>query len=816
MLVAVFHSGYSAQKPKVVDGIVDLSDWDFVTMGHVNLQGDYEFYWRQHLGPRELAAVERDDVDTIPVPGAWNGHVIDGETLPGDGYATYRVNVLNTQTGQLALKVPDFGTAFRLIVDNRVLLVAGRPGKDPTTTMPHYRPDIVTFMPRGNRIEIVVQISNFDHRLGGLWLPMYLGTANQMYELRENQLARDLILFGSILVLGLYNIALFVLRRENNRSSIYLGIFCMLLAIRQLTVGDRFLTRIVPELSFEWYLRVEYLGWFLAASAFAAFLQNVFPRDIHRIPVYIMHGIFWAASVITLLTPPAFFTMGVPALQLVTIAAMAYGTLVLTLATMRQREGARILLFAYLVFFATTISDMLVNDGIYDNILLLDVGMFVFVLSQSLLISYRFTNSYKTIERQRTELQAANLKLRTQEKLRREAETESVALNKRIAQSEKMEAIGILAGGVAHDLNNILSNTVTYPELALLDLPKNSPLARPLELTRQAGLRAAAVIQDMLTLARRGVVTREVLNLNDNIEAYLESVEYASIKNNFPGIEVHTDLAGDLDNIEGSPVALNKLIMNLVANAMESQPEGGTVTITTYNSHSTGEKLHYESIPAGDYVVLSIADEGTGIEKEDLERLFEPFFTTKIMGQSGSGLGMSVVWGVVYDHGGAIDVDSTPGKGSCFDIYLPTTQKALPERHVPQPLERLMGDGRKVLVVDDMADQRELTQRVLERLNYHVTVCSSGSDAAALLEYEKFDVVLLDMITDDEWDGLRTFSELKAIDRGIRTILISGFTETDQVLEAQALGAGPFLRKPFTVEEIGTRLKEVLDQPVTH
>ena len=796
-------------RPRVVDGLIDLSEWDFVKQGPVNLRGEYEFYWQQFLSSEDFLRINQTEHETLRVPGEWNGKIVDGEAVGGYGYATYRLNIVNSYRLPLALKVPDLGTTFRLYVDGQLLLQAGRPGTSRQSSIPEYNPSVVTFTPTSTRVEVILQISNYHHRLGGAWLPIYLGTPQQLITLRENQLARDLILFGAILILGLYNLVLFILRPDN-RSSLFLGLFCLLLAIRQLMVGDRFMTRIVPDMTFEWYIRIEYLGWYLAGSSFMAFLNHIFPDERQKYASIIIHTLFAVGALIVALTPTWIFSFTVPVYQFITLAAMAYGTWILILSVMHRREGSSILLFAYAVFYLTTISDMLVNAGVFGNVLLLDLGLFVFVLCQSILISYRFTRAFETVETQRSQLAATNLKLRTQEKLRRDAEQESEALHQRIVQSEKMEAIGLLAGGVAHDLNNILSNTVTYPELALLDLPKDSPLAKPLEMTRQAGLRAAAVIQDMLTLARRGVVQREVLNVNQVIDDYLQSVEYKHLMSSIQGIEIDCQLADDLLNVEGSRVHIGKLVMNLVSNAAEAMPEGGRVSISTHNEEVRHRELFYMPIKDGTYVVLSIEDDGIGIDPDDLDHLFEPFYTTKVLGQSGTGLGMSVVWGVVYDHAGGIDVMSEQGVGTRFDIYLPATRQPLPEAPAPSPLAKLMGQGESILVVDDLQDQRELTTAVLERLNYKVTTCATGQEALDQLKENDFDLVILDMVTNDEWDGLQSFREIISLKPDIRTLLVSGFAETEQVAEAQQLGAGPFLRKPFTLEGIGSRIKSLL------
>lgn len=798
-----------AEEPRVRDGLIDLSDWDFTKDGWVELSGNYEFYWQEQLDSKDFLRVDRSDPLYQYVPASWNGAIVNDKPIDGVGFATYRVNVLVSTRRELALKLPDFGTAYRLYVDGEEKFSAGIVGKNAETTQPEYRTGVALFVPRANRVEVILQISNFDHRLGGAWLPIVLGTPAQLLSIREDQLARDFILFGATLIIGLYNLVLFAMRREN-KSSLYLGLFCMLLATRQLLVGDRFATQLFDVVPFELYVKFEYLGWYLAGNAFVAFMNSLFPKEFHRYATYGLHGLFGAGALIVLLAPVMISSQTVPVFQVVTIMALGYGLIGLLLATLRKREGALILLLAYGLLFGAIVSDILVNAGIVTNILILDLGLFIFVLLQSILVSYRFTLSFKTIEYQSSQLIATNLKLRTQEKLRRDAESASEALHERIVRSEKMETIGLLAGGVAHDLNNILSTTVTYPELALMDIPADSPLARPLQLTRQAGLRAAAVIQDMLTLTRRGVVSREVLNLNDVIQDYIGSVEYKTLQASSTKVTVEVDLNAKLNNIEGSVVHLQKLLMNLVTNSVEAQEGAGKIYIATENQTSEGRDLFYQRLPAGEYVVLSIEDEGTGIDPDDLDRLFEPFYTTKVMGQSGTGLGMSVVWGVVYDHDGVIDVISEQGTGTRFDIYFPITDAPLPKVVAPKSAAELMGDGQLILVVDDMEDQRELVEAVLTRLNYRVITCASGEAAAEILSTKRIDLALIDMMMDEGWDGLQTYEALSRIRPGLKTLLMSGFAETDKVLKAQGLGAGPFQRKPFTIESLGQNLSDEL------
>ena len=390
---------------------------------------------------------------------------------------------------------------------------------------------------------------------------------------------------------------------------------------------------------------------------------------------------------------------------------------------------------------------------------------------------------------------------------RRRAQKEKEALLERLSRARKMEAIGTLAGGVAHDLNNVLSGVVSYPDLLLLDLPEESPLRRPIEVIQESGKKAAAIVQDLLTLARRGVAVSEVLSLNSLITDYLASPEMARLRSFHPFVEVETRLDPKLLNVQGSPVHLSKTIMNLVSNAAEAMPNGGVIRIATEN-RSLDEMLHgYHEIPAGDYARLRVSDTGVGISAEDLQRIFEPFYTKKKMGRSGTGLGMAVVWGTVKDHEGFIDIRSAEGEGTAVDLYFPITRQEVVRRDGGSSFDALKGEGESVLVVDDIPEQREIATRIISQLGYAVTSAASGEEALDLLKKHRADLVVLDMIMDPGIDGLETYRRLIRHHPHQKAIITSGFAETGRVHQAQKLGAGAYVKKPYTIEALGAAIR---------
>ncbi len=390
--------------------------------------------------------------------------------------------------------------------------------------------------------------------------------------------------------------------------------------------------------------------------------------------------------------------------------------------------------------------------------------------------------------------------------------TERKRMEERLARAEKMEALGTLAGGVAHDLNNVLGVLVGYSELLAEKLPLGSQMRRYADNILQSGVKGAAIIQDLLTLARRGVAVSEVVDLNGVIRDYLQTPEFEKLLSDHTQVACRQELAGDLLYIKGSPVHLAKTVMNLISNAMEAIPGRGMIAIRTENRYLDQPISGYDDVKEGDYVVLSVSDTGKGIAPRDIDKIFEPFYSKKVMGRSGTGLGLAVVWGTVKDHNGYIDVKSDEGLGTTFTLYFPVTREEPAEPETTVAISSYAGRGESILVVDDVQEQRELAASMLGRLGYRVETASGGEEAISRLKEKTADLVVLDMIMEPGIDGLETYRRIREINSRQKAIIVSGFSETDRVREAQELGAGTFVRKPYIMEKIGLAVRQELDR----
>jgi signal transduction histidine kinase/ActR/RegA family two-component response regulator len=415
------------------------------------------------------------------------------------------------------------------------------------------------------------------------------------------------------------------------------------------------------------------------------------------------------------------------------------------------------------------------------------------------------------LEQEKTKVEQINLELEQ----RVEERTRKLAIaSEKLLHAQKMEAIGTLAGGVAHDLNNILAGIVNYPELLLMDIPPDSPYRHTVLAIQRSGLKAAAIVQDMLTLARRGVTVTEVVKLERVVSEFLQSPECQKIMASNPNVQLETHLEKKGLNIIGSPVHLSKTLMNLVSNAVEAMPHGGKLIIKTKNQyiHRHHRIKGYNEVKEGNCVILMVSDTGIGMSENDMKHLFEPFYTKKKMGKSGTGLGMAVVWGTVQDHNGYITLQSSEGekKGTTFTLYFPATRLSLGKGQAHLTMNELMGSGETILVVDDVEEQREVASRILKKLKYSVHTVNSGEEAIEYLKEHTTGLLVLDMIMEPGISGLETYKRVLRMYPAQKTILVSGYTETEEVKEAQKLGAGIYLKKPYDLEKLGLAVKNEL------
>ncbi len=387
---------------------------------------------------------------------------------------------------------------------------------------------------------------------------------------------------------------------------------------------------------------------------------------------------------------------------------------------------------------------------------------------------------------------------------------ERKALEEQLVRSQKMQAIGTLAAGVAHDLNNVLSGILSYPELLMLKLPPEDPMHRPLSIIHQSAQKAAAMVQDLLTMAQRHVVVSEPVDVRQVVSDFLDSPACRAVRKYHPKVHITTRIACDGAMTMGSAVHLEKVVMNLVSNAAEAMPEGGQLTIGLQPAVLEVPPPGFPQVEPGDYFRLAVSDEGLGMGEEDLKHIFEPFFTKKKLGRSGTGLGMTVVWDTTLMHKGYIDVSTREGRGTTVAVYLPATNRQKKNSPPPSPTEDLSGNGKRILVVDDMPEQREIACAILNELGYWAEAVSSGEAALAFLERQPVDLLLLDMVMDPGMDGLETLQEAQALRPGQKAIIASGYTQNDRIQAALSLGA-TFVPKPYRLEVIGSALQKILE-----
>jgi PAS domain S-box-containing protein len=390
-------------------------------------------------------------------------------------------------------------------------------------------------------------------------------------------------------------------------------------------------------------------------------------------------------------------------------------------------------------------------------------------------------------------------------------------LEEQLRQSQKMEAVGRLAGGIAHDFNNLLTAIGGYTELALR---RTSPAAEEIRADlgeiKRASDRAAGLTRQLLAFSRKQILQPEVLKLSDLV------AEMDTMLNRLIGetIEIVTITYGPGGSyVEADPGQLEQVIVNLVVNARDAMPDGGRITIETATVDlSIAEARAKESFEAGPYVVLTVRDNGDGIEPAALARIFEPFFTTKEAGK-GTGLGLATVYGIVKQSGGFVEVESAPGEGAAFRIYLPRhhgLSAAVSPAALAEPVAAAQ-HGETILLVEDEAVVRRLAREILEQTGYVVLEAPDALEALAIAQShpEQIDLLVTDVVM-PKLNGRELAERLTRVVGDLRVLYTSGYTDSEIVQDGTLLPGTAFLQKPFTVAQLVEKVRQLLEtEPVT-
>ena len=294
------------------------------------------------------------------------------------------------------------------------------------------------------------------------------------------------------------------------------------------------------------------------------------------------------------------------------------------------------------------------------------------------------------------------------------------------------------------------------------------------------------------------------------MKEYLQAPEIRHPLSSQAQVNLELDLADDLLPVDCSPVHIRKCILNLTLNAIEAAGQQGTITISTQNRYIDKPLKGYDNVRRGEYAVLSVRDTGEGIAAQDLEHIFEPFYTKKVMGRSGTGLGLAVVWNTMQDHNGYIDVHTGP-EGTCFELYFPSSRHETAATSAQTEEKIPVGRGEEVLVIDDEPAQRDIACALLSKLGYRARAVTGGEEAIEYLRDNSADILLLDMIMEPGINGRETCEHIIRMHPKQRAVIASGFSETEEVKRAQELGAGIFIRKPYTIASLGKAVRQELD-----
>ena len=782
--------------PRAAKGALDLSGWDFHKDGIVSLNGEWEFYWQKLLDPADFkGAAPPGRTGFFNIPGYWNGHEVNGKSLKGDGYATFRLKV-KIKPGQerLAIRLEDQGTAYRLWINGKLLMWNGVVGKNREEMTPQYLVRIAEIGGGIEALDVILQVSNFNRKLGGPYRPVSLSNEYQIRNRQTLLWTFDLVLFGILFIIGLYHVVFYVLRSKDP-TPLYFGCICLLWALHIpfWGTGGKFITVLFPRFPWEIAHKMDLLTWYPIVPLMLMFISALYPKESSVKIVRLSQVVAAPFLLVTILTPARISSHTILPYELFALMGILPVCWSLFRAVAGKREGARLIIFGTVVFFITGINEILYDIGIIHTFNLIPAGLLAMILSQSLVLSRRYARAFSASEALSEEMEQKNIALARLDRLKDE-----------------------FLARTSHELRTPLTGIIGIAE-SLMDgiegrLSRNA--ASNLSMIVSSGRRLANLINDILDFSR---LKNRDIHLNKrpvDIRTLTDTVLTVSrrLAAGKP-VELENRIPEDISPVLGDEDRLHQILYNLIGNAVKFT-ERGEIRVSAVQKDSTVE--------------ITVSDTGVGIPKNRLEDIFKSFEqvdSSDARAFGGTGLGLSITKHLVELHGGRITAESGMNRGATFRFTLPVSHEEPVAAGTPQtsrvldaavmpPADNLPdhpagsdGDPR-VLVVDDDPVNLRVAANYLSFQNIRVSTSTSGQDALDRIESGgRPDLIVLDVMMPG-MSGYEVCRKLRArfSPSELPIVMLTAKNMVTDLVQGFESGANDYLVKPFSKDELLSRV----------
>ncbi|MEN6328126.1 MAG: ATP-binding protein [Syntrophomonas sp.] len=793
----VYKKPVEVKRPELKNGVLDLSAWNFNRDGNINLTGPWEFYWNRLVYNRDFVHNPFKPDAYVHVPGVWNKYILNGEKCSQYGYASYVLNIKGAPNREMALRVPNLSSSYRLYVNDVLVASDGKVGSNAENARPAWHLRTALFKPSSDDFRIIIQVSNFTYIQGGVWNPIIIGSIENIYHYNSNVIRKDLFLIGGILIAALFSFGIYLIQRKQ-KLLFYFALLGFLVIIRMSLFDSLFILSVFPGATYEQILFLAYIAVCWAPVVYIYFVFTLFPEYAPKF----LNRLLWIPgleTIMCIILPTPLYLQLSYGVTFVAIVEIIFILIHLFKAFADHARNAGIMLAAAGISTVTTVYDSLYQQYlvIEGSMALSPFGLFIFIIMQAFVIS-------RVNHRIREENE--NIRRNLADSLNKERD-----LTERLSRLDELK--DEFLANTSHELKTPLNAIINISD-GLLNQSEgklNQNQEEYLRLITASGRRLANLINDILDFSK---VKHGYIKLNfarvDLRDVAIRVITLFKYLQASEAVSVLMDIPEDLPAVYGDSDRIIQILHNLIENALKFTPEG---------------YVKISARAAGDYIKVTVEDTGIGIPEDKYEVIFiayEQLEDSAASRYGGIGLGLPITKKLIELHDGKINVYSYYGQGTVFDFTLPVLkdQEAgrLPQTRPDFPgeaqiinetkLHNKNHSGASILVVDDNHANLQAVSIILNNAGYNVITTSSAREALNIIRNNhRLCLVILDVMM-PEMSGYELCREIRTSKSlfDLPVLMLTVKTAVHDLVAGFDAGANDYLSKPFEAGELTARV----------